>query len=213
MQAKVIPIEPRSTIGKRANQRLREDGRVPGIIYGHGIEPQPVSLPRHELEYELSRGGHILHVALKGKEEQFLIKDVQYDYLGIAPIHVDLARVDLTERVEVHVPLEFRGTAAGVKAGGVLDSPMMTLEVECQLNQIPDKIIVKVDQLEIGQAIHLSQLELPQGVKAIGHPEAVVCVVHMLAEQVAGAAAPAEGESAEPEIIGRGKEADEEAAE
>src|ERR671912_1350795 len=108
-----LKAEPRSALGSRANKRLRDGGFIPGVLYGHKEAVVPVTLPKKELSTHLSRGAHVFDLSLDGKTEKVLVKEVQYDHLGIEVIHVDFARVSADERVEVTVPLELKGTPAG----------------------------------------------------------------------------------------------------
>src|SRR3712207_8858184 len=96
-----LKAEPRSALGSRANKRLRDKGFIPGVIYGHKEAVVPVTLPKRELSNHLSRGAHVFELAIDGKSEQVLVKDVQYDHFGSEVIHVDFARVSLDERVTV----------------------------------------------------------------------------------------------------------------
>lgn len=209
MELTKLKGEKRTAAGSRAAARLRKSGWVPGIIYGHGEEPVPLAMPRRELETVLQQGAHLLEVDVGGKAEQVLIKDVQFDYLGIEPLHIDFARVRLDERVRVSVPIELRGEPKGVKEGGLLDNPVVDMEIECLVTEIPEVIRVNVADLGIGDSIHLRDVPLPEGMKAAGAPDVVICTVRPpIAATAEEAAAPAEGEQAEPEIIGRKKEAE-----
>src|SRR5579862_8500530 len=89
---------PRSALGSRANKRLRDTGFIPGVIYGHKQDVLPVTLPRKEVAHHIHSGAHLFNLALDGKSETVLLKEVQYDHLGIEVIHVDFARVDLNEK-------------------------------------------------------------------------------------------------------------------
>jgi len=189
-------------------------GKIPGIVYGHGEEPVPVAVSQHELEILLHHGAHLLELDLNGRKRPVLIKDVQYDHLGTTPVHVDLARVSLDERVRVTVPLEFRGEAKGVKEGGILDQTVADLEIECLVTQIPESIRVNVEKLGMGESLHVSDIALPEGVVAIQAADLVVCSVRMPVEaEAAEAAAPEEGAAPEPEVIGRKEKEPEEEAE
>src|SRR5947208_3756520 len=108
-QAAQITIKPRAALGSRANKRLRDSGFVPGVIYGHKEAVVPVTIPKKEVTNHLNHGAHLFDLALDGKSEKVLVKEVQYDHLGIEVIHVDFARVSLDERVEVTVPVELKG--------------------------------------------------------------------------------------------------------
>lgn len=216
MQIANVTGEARKVGGRHANERLRKQGLIPAIVYGHGEQPEPVSLSRHELEQALHHKQHVLKLGLGGGDKQYFIKEVQYDHLQKNPIHVDLMRVDPNERIKVKVKVELRGTPAGLSVGGEILHQINDLEIECKLLEIPEAIRVKVDHLNIGQSIHVKELELPPDVKALHHPEEVVCAVRLkkIAEEVA-AAAPIEGAEAAkgPEVIERGKKEEEAAAE
>src|ERR1700686_2920398 len=105
-QTAQITAKSRSELGSRANKRLRDAGHIPGVIYGHKEAVVPVTLPKKELTNYLGHGTHLFDLALDGKSEKVLVKEVQYDHLGIEIIHVDFARVSLDEKVKVTVPLE-----------------------------------------------------------------------------------------------------------
>jgi large subunit ribosomal protein L25 len=197
-----IKAQTRTATGTRAARRLRGQGLIPAIIYGHKETPAAVVLPEHEVELALEHGSHLLEVDLDGSTSQCLIKDVQYDHLGHKPIHVDLARVSLDERVQVAVPIELRGTPAGVSEGGVLDQILMEVQVECLVTQIPESIRVRVGALGLNQTLRVRELELPAGVTALVDGEEPVCTIRPLGEEPAEA--PVEG-PAEPEVITREK--------
>lgn len=207
MEAVTITATPREGRGRKASARLRAAGMLPAIIYGHKEDPEAVSVPAHDIELALAHGAHLVNVELNGKKSQYLLKDVQYDHLGAKPIHLDLARVSLDERVHVKVPVELKGTPKGVHEGGVLDQVIIDLDVECLVTQIPDVVRLIVSDLQVGQALHINDLQLPAGVEALGNPDDVVCVVRVLAAAAAEAEAAAEEQAAaEPELISRGKE-------
>jgi large subunit ribosomal protein L25 len=148
----------------------------------------------------------MLQVEVAGKTQPYLIKEVQYDHLGSTPIHLDLARVKLDERVRVKVGVEPRGVPKGVSEGGVLELYMGEIEVECLAVEIPDTLHPLVNHLTLGQALLVRDLQLPPGVVALAGPDDRVAAVRLLAvapEPTPAVAAP-EGEApAEPERIGR----------
>jgi ribosomal protein bL25 (Ctc-form) len=115
-----VTVKPRSELGSRANKRLRDSGFIPGVIYGHKEAVVPVTLPKKEVVNHLHHGTHLFDLSLDGKNEKVLVKEVQYDHLGMEVLHVDFARVSLDERVEVTVPLELKGEPKGEADGGVL---------------------------------------------------------------------------------------------
>ena len=183
---------------------------IPAVLYGHKEETLCVALSAEDTEKAIRRGVRVVDLKANGKEEKALIRDVQWDHLGKELLHVDFARVAADERIVVTVPLEIRGVAPGVNAGGTLDQPMHTLSVECLAISIPESIRVSVGELQIGSAIHVRDLVLPPGVKVMSDPDAIV--VHVTTKLVeAEAAAPVEvPAAAEPEVIGRQKAEEEE---
>ena len=211
MATKTIQLaaKPRAELGSRANKKLRNTGFVPGVIYGHKEAVVPVTLPRKELSLHLDRGAHVFDLSLDGKSETVLVKEVQYNHLGSEVVHVDFARVSLTEKVTVTVPIELKGTPKGEAEGGVLQQVMNDLEVECVVTDIPDMIRHNVSEMALDDVLHIKELTLPPGVVALADEDLVVATVSAVAEEEAAPAA--EGE-AEPEVIGK-KEEDEAAAE
>lgn len=210
VQSVQMSATPRSEKGSRAVKRLRDAGLVPCVIYGHKEAVIPVTLPKRELAHHLSHGAHVFNLSVEGKNEQVLVKDVQYDYLGSDVIHVDFNRVSADERVQVTVPLELKGTPKGEADGGVLQQIIAELEVECLVLEIPDLIRHNVAEMALNDVLHIKDLKLPTGVKALQDGELIVAMVKEIVEEVA--AAPAEEGAAEPEVIGR-KVSEEEAAE
>ncbi len=208
MEIITIKGEARQSRGTRVARKMRKEGRLPAIVYGHGEEPESISLAEHEVEVALAHGARMLQVDLKGAVKPYLIKEVQYDHLSATPIHMDLARVDLTERVRVKVGIELRGVPKGIHEGGVLDQQILNLEVECLVTEIPDTLHPVVTHLGMLESLYVKDIHLPPGVVALANPEDRVATVRKLAEEVVVApTAPVEGEeaAAEPERIGRVK--------
>lgn len=206
MEMTKITGEKRTAAGRHANERLRRSGKLPAVIYGHGEAPEHLSISAHDLDNALAKASHVVQIPLNGKDATFLLKDVQYDHLQRKPIHVDLMRVDLKERVKVKVPVELRGGAKGVAAGGQLLLIMADIEIECGLLEIPHSIRGVIDHLEIGHGLHVKELEFPAGVTPVPRGEELVASVrHKVTEVVAAVAAPVEGADAakEPEVFGR----------
>jgi large subunit ribosomal protein L25 len=200
-----LTVQPRDGHGTIAARRLRKQGLIPAVIYGHKQATVAVALPRDEFEKAIRQGSRVLDLALQGNVERTLIQDVQWDHLGQDVLHADFRRVSKDERVQVEVRIHLRGTAPGVKAGGVLDQPLHVIEVECLVTEVPESIRVNVGELQIGGVLHVRDLVLPPGVTTTADPDAVVVqVTAPQAEAEAEAAAPA-AEQAEPERIGRQK--------
>ena len=210
VQSIKIDAKPRSELGSRANKRLRDKGLVPGVVYGHKEAVVPVTLPKKELVTHLSKGAHVFDLSLDGKAEKVLIKEVQYDHLGIEVIHVDFARVSLDEKVELTVPLELKGTPAGEADGGVLQQIVAELEIECLVTDIPSIIVHNVSEMKLDDVLYIKDLKLPPGVKALQDEDLVVAQVKTIEEEAVAPAA--EEGAAEPEVIGRKAEEPEEGA-
>ena len=169
-----------------------------------------VSLDEDELRPVLKSGAHVVNVQLNGQGETALLREVQWDTFGVFVKHVDLMRVDATQRIEVQVPLVLKGTAPGALAGGMLEQPLHTLTIECSVIDIPDVIQVKIGHLEIGGVIHVRDLtDLPTGTVVKTHAEIVI--VHVVVAKVIDEPTAAGG--AEPEVIGKKKEEEGEEAE
>ena len=210
-ESETLVAQKREDRGTRTARRMRAAGRVPGVLYGHKQETLAVSFSAEELSRIIRHGVRVVDLQTDGGTEKALIKELQWDHLGKEVLHVDLARVSTDERIEISVRLEVKGIAPGVTGGGVLDQPMHTLLVECLAVAIPDSIRVNINELQLGAAIHVKDLTLPEGVKALADPDAIVVHVTTPAAEPEAGAAPAG--TAEPEIIGRkaaeGEEAEE----
>src|SRR5262249_39561056 len=156
----------------------------------------------------------MLELQLDGKAETVLIREVQWDPFGKEMMHVDFERKSKSEKVKVTVPVELRNSPK-VTGGGVLDQPLHTLHVECPLGSIPDAIRIDITDLTLGHPIHVKDVTLPEGVRVLESPEAVV--VHLklpgveaVVTPTAAAAAPGAVPAAEPEVIKKEKKAEEE---
>jgi len=199
-----IAARRRSELGKAAMRRLRREGLVPGNVYGHGQEAVAVALSADDIRPVVASGDHVVDLDVDGSVEKTLIRDVQWDTFSKYIQHLDFLRVDPNERVTLSVPVLIRGTAPGVISGGLLQQPLHALHIECPAIQIPDNIPVRVGALEIGQAVHVREIaDLPEGVKIIEHPDAVV--VQIVKPGVVEVATADEGAiaPAEPELIKR----------
>ena len=203
----------RDKCGTRHVRRLRKQGMVPGIIYGHGEAPLAVAVNEHELGIAIHHGERLLELDIEGAgRENVLVKEVQYDHIQKDVLHVDLARVRLDERVEVTVPIVLRGTPAGAADGGVLAQVVSEVAIDCLVVAIPEEVRVPISAMKIGDVLHMKDLPLPEGVKLVSAPELIVASVAVIVEE----AAPVEGAeaaAAEPELVRERKPAEEETAE
>src|ERR1700749_2977081 len=139
--AETLEAVSRDSHGKRNTKRLRSDGKVPAVLYGHGQKTVSLAVPADQIRAAIRHGSR--GVKLKGAaNDNALIRDLQYDTFGLEILHVDVARVSEHERVRVEVPLEVRGQAAGLKEGGVIEHLIHTVEIECPVSSIPEKIVI-----------------------------------------------------------------------
>ena len=209
---KSLNATPRTETGKGAARALRREGRVPGIIYGHGREPQGLALDSKELEKLLGSvtESTVIELSLGGKTAKTLVREIQRHPFKRQVLHIDFQELVAGEAIVVRIPLVFRGIAEGVRVGkGIMDTPMRELECEVDPSNIPDHIDVDVTDLVIGHALHVGELKLPAGITVLDDPESAVVIV---AAPKATELTPAEGVPviAEPELIRKTKD-DEEA--
>ena len=204
VKAAQVSVKKRSTLGSRANKRLRDSGFIPGVVYGHKEAVVTVTLPKVETVRHLDHGAHLFDLDIEGKSEKVLVKEVQYDHLGIEVLHVDFARVSLDEKVEVTIPLELKGEPKGQADGGILTQVLNELHVECLVTEIPDVIRHSVSDMKLNDVLHVKDIKLPAGVVAKHDAEQIVASVRAIVETT-DAAAVVES-SSEPEIIGKKKE-------
>ena len=204
----VLKAFDRTEAGTSKTRKLRKEGKIPGILYGHGKKPVMLSFDSHDMEFAIQHGERLLELDHKRKKINALIKEVQYDAFGTEILHVDLTRVDLDERVQVTVPVILVGTPEGVKEGGVLQQTTSAVTVDVSVVSIPDEIKIVVSSLKLNDQLHLSDIELPEGAEMLDNPEDQLCVVAMIAEEVEVEEAEEEA-PAEPEVIGEKKADDE----
>lgn len=176
----VLDVESREGVGKKAATKLRNDGLLPGVIYGKGIEPQALAVPHHDLIRLLhSHGAHpLVSVRIAGGNEYLaLVKDVQVDAVKQIAVHVDFHRVREDEEVHTEVAVEFDGTAEGVKAGGILDIAQHSLAISALPRAIPDAIHFDVSNMQVGDVARVGDLAVPEGVTILTDPEQPLCSV------------------------------------
>ena len=178
----LIKGESREQVGTSKTVALRNEGKMPAVMYGHGEGAASFALSLHEFTEAIHHGHRLFDIDVAGKTDTVLVKEVQYDYLGKNFIHADFVRVDLDELVTVNVSLHFKGTAPGIAEGGMLDIHLDTIEFECKVRDIPEEIVVSVREIKVGDAIHASDLELPEGGTLKTDLEALILNCHVVAE-------------------------------
>jgi large subunit ribosomal protein L25 len=163
-----LSAEPRAQAGKGAARAVRRQGRVPAILYGAGIDPAPISLDPRELSRALAKRGFLatlVEVRIDGTAQRALPRDVQYHPVTGLPLHVDLLRIGATARINVEVPVQFvnRELSVGLRRGGILNIVRHGIELSCPVDNIPDRLVVDLNGLDIGDSVHISAVALPEG--------------------------------------------------
>ena len=207
-QAK-LSASRRTGIGRAAVRKIKKQGAVPAIIYGAKQEAQPLQISKRDISLMLSHasGENILvELEIDGESPSrlALVQEVQHSPVGGDILHVDFQAVSMDQMIEAEVPLEPTGTAERVKTfGGLLEQSLRALEIECLPKDLPDVITVDVSHLNIGDAIHVREISLPEGVTT--RVPADLTVFSVLAPVVEEAPA-AEVAATEPEVITEKKE-------
>jgi len=189
MQHKPLNVELRSKTGKGISRQLRMADMVPGVVYGKGMDPIAVSIKYRELRAALAgEGGQNNLITLVGggtlDQSMAIIVDLQRDALKGTYKHVDLHRVNMTEKLRVTVPIVLKGDSIGVKEGGLLDLAHHELHVECLPSNIPDHIEIDITNLAVAHSIHVSEIQVPDGVKILDNPKTSVVSVLGRAKEV-----------------------------
>lgn len=191
----------RERLGTRYARRERQSGRLPAVIYGHKTDPIAILLDEKQTLSLLHHGTHVVNVQIEGgATETCLVKELQFGFLGDNVIHVDLARVDLDEEVEVSVHLRFLGTPeAAKKPGSIVHYELTELPVRCKVRDIPDEI--RVDLGGMGDSLPAKDVQLPAGVRLDVAPNEIVARIELVLDVAEGEAAAVEGTAAQPEVI------------
>ncbi len=200
-------VESRETTGKGAARRLRQQGLVPGVVYGGGRGATPISFDVAKFERLLatSHSGVNTLIDLTGlaavSGRTVIAKELQREAVRGRITHVDFYEVDLTTKIEVEVPIHLIGTPLGVVNGGVLDQQLRELELMCLPNAIPDAIEVDVSAMDLGSTLHVADLTIPEGIDVKSESDLTVATVLIprgLRDEAAAAAAGAEAAPAAP---------------
>ncbi len=203
-----ITATTRERTGSRYAQRLRKQGRLPAVIYGHRTDPVSISVDEKEMLTHLKHGTHVLSLNVEGgSKETCLVKELQFGYLGDNVIHVDFARVKLDQEVHVHVHLNFVGEPASArKTGAILSHDLTELEVICRVNEIPDEIKVDLNLMGEATVLTVSEVPLPPGLRATTHPGTPVAHISFVhKEEAVGEEVEVEPGAEEPEVITEAK--------
>jgi len=210
-----LSAQPRERAGKGAARATRRQGRVPAIVYGDKQEPVLVSLEPRELGRALARPGFfatLVDIQLDGTTHRTLPRDIQYHPVTDTPLHADFMRVGAGAQVTVTVPVAFinHERSPGLRRGGLLNIVRHGIDMICSADNIPDRIVVDLNGLDIGDSIHIGAITIPEGARPVIHERdftiATIAAPSAVREEAAAAAAaaavaPAEGEE-EPAVPG-----------
>ena len=199
-----IKVQKREESGSGACKKIRKDGLIPGVVYGHRLDNVNVSVPGEDFADFLHSGSRVLKLKTGKDEEQVLVKDVQHDVLSDEIIHVDFERISLDEKVTLDVPVELVGIALGTKQGGVVDQPVKHLEIECTATNIPDFIEVDVSSLNVDDALTIADIKVDEGIVLKAQADQIVVKVLPPVKEVEEV--PVEEGVVEPEVIATKKE-------
>lgn len=203
MSSETLEVQKREHVGSLASRKLRREGGVPAILYGHGEANVNLTVKADAIGRIIQHGTKLLSLTGDVKDTA-LLKDVQWDAFGIDVLHIDLTRVSTSEKVEVTLPVELHGEAPGTSEGGQLVHAAHELTIACPASSIPEHLVVHLSNLHIGDAVHAGEIELPEGAEMITPASDVVVQIN----KPAGASdtdADEEGVGAEPEVISKGK--------
>jgi large subunit ribosomal protein L25 len=172
-----LQAEKRDETGKGVARRLRADGRVPGVLYGQGVEPVALSVDAREMFHILhgaAGANALVDLVVDGSEHLVLAREIQRDYIHNSLIHIDFLAVSRTQMITVNVPVVETGEAAGVKEGGVVEHHLREVAVECFPQDVPDQIEIDITEIELGDMVHVSDLVAPEGVTILTNLEDAV---------------------------------------
>ncbi|MFT3878639.1 MAG: 50S ribosomal protein L25 [Gemmatales bacterium] len=209
---KSLPAQTRAKSGTAEARRIRRANNIPAVVYGHKEKNEDIAISHDDFWNIIRHNQRIVDVEVKGgKPQKCLVRDVQWDVLGKEVVHVDFERVSADERIHLNVPVKLKGTPI-IPPGSVLNFHLHEVEIECSVINIPEAIVVNVAELKLGQAIHVRELQLPEGVKALSDADEVVVAIVVHVEKAE--ATPLEGAAvAEPEVLTARKPTDEEGEE
>jgi large subunit ribosomal protein L25 len=206
-----LKAEKREEFKKSLSKQMRKAGNVPGIFYGHQAGNIPIVINELALRPVIfTSESHIINLEIAGESTPYscIMKDVQFDPIKNRPIHFDLLALREGEKLNLDINVVIKGSAVGVKDGGILQQSLHKLQIECLPQNIPSHIAVDITNLLIGDSIRVGDIKL-EGVTILNDESAsIVTVVPPQAEEAPAEAAPAE-ETAEPEVIAKGKKEEE----
>jgi len=183
-QNNVLNAVSRGKTGTISSRQARRTGSIPAVIYGHGQEVRHILIDQKEWKTISKLEIHIVSIVIDDKDTlNALVKSSDYDYLKGMPLHVDFQAVNMDEKITASIPIHGRGTPIGISKGGVLEQAMHEIELRCTPATLPEILEVDISSLELNKFIHLSEIELPEGVEAVG--DSSLAVFHVSEPNVA----------------------------
>ncbi len=172
-----LRAEPRDGTGKGAARKLRATGRVPGILYGSGVESTPISVSSQDLLHLFHQGVSLVELEYDGTTHLTIPREVQRDHIHSRYIHIDFLAVRRDEKVTLNIEVRETGEAAGVKGGGVIEHHLREVEIQCLPSDVPEIIDLDVTALEIGDLLRVRDVIAPPGVEILTDPDTPVISV------------------------------------
>lgn len=172
-----LPAEIRTEISKRERKKLRSEGKIPAIYYSHNEKSISIAVDQKDFYNATHSGSHIFTLEIGKDTKKCILRDVQHNPITESVIHADFMGIKLEEMIHFEIPIHIEGTAIGVKEfGGVLEQHLWNLEVKCKVSDIPDAITVDVTDLNLGDSIHVGDVQV-DGAEILAHPETSIISV------------------------------------
>ncbi len=181
MKTQPLQAKIRKDSGSIKSRKNRRAGLIPAVLYGHKQENLMLFLDKKEFSKVIDARTKMVNLKMDSAEETAIIKEIQFDTFGKEILHADFIRTDLTEKITTQLSVVLYGTSPGVKEGGILDHPLKEIEIECLPADVQDNIRIDISELAIGDTIHISDIEFPANIKALGSPDIIVVSVHLAA--------------------------------
>lgn len=203
MDVATIRAGRRTLVGTRKVSPLRAEGLIPAVLYGGGESSVNLAVEEREMDRHLRQHHKVFNLSLDGGTIPAYLKDIHWDVVTDKPLHMDFLRIDMSKPILTKVELAYIGHPVGASHGGTLVRDCVSLEITCLPTNMPEELEVKVKDLDVGDALHVSDLELPEGVTTEVPLDTIVC--HVAVPSAAKTEEPAEGEET-PEEGGEGGE-------
>jgi large subunit ribosomal protein L25 len=212
MEKVVLKANIRNDFSKSVRNTARKNGRVPGVFYSRNLKPFSFEVQEQALKpLVYTSQNHLISLQVDGQDEhECIIKDVQFDPLTDKVVHFDLYGLITGEKIELEVPLQFKGAAIGVKEGGIVQQLLHKLDIECLPKDIPQHLEIEISELKLGDAIHVSDLSFENITILNSEDTVIVAVTHPKVEKEPVPGEEGEEQTAEPEVIGKEKSEEDE---